>query len=148
MMNNDEMNELHKLLKHIKETNIIFPDMNQKGEYHVDSLTSSHKFIVNISRSSRIRPKKCTYQIRAEDNSVMFRVDIDGPAHPNPDGSNVPCPHIHIYDYKDGSYLENWAFPLGDRLPTNPDDLVQVFLDFLVFNNVQNSPIIISRMEF
>lgn len=147
-MTNDDANRLYELIKFIREKNIIFPDVNQKDEYLVDSLTTKDSFILNVARGGRIKPKKCTYQIRTSDNSILFRIDIDGPSHPNPDNKDIPCPHLHIYKYEDNNYFENWAFPLLEKIPTDPDDLVQVFLDFLVFNKVENSPIIETRMEF
>ena len=147
-MTSEDANRLYELIKFIREKHIMFPDINQKGEYHVDSLTSKDSFIFNVARGGRIKPNKCTYQIRTSDNSILFRIDLDGPAHPNPNGVDIQCPHLHVYKYDDDNYFENWAYPLLDKLPTNPEDLVQVFLDFLVFNKVQNSPIIETRMEF
>lgn len=64
----------------------------------------------------------------------MLRLDIEGPAHLNPDGNEIQCPHIHIY--KEGYQLK-WAYPLNQHIKTNTDDLFQVLIDFLKYNNVQ-----------
>ncbi len=78
----------------------------------------------------------------------MFRIDIGGPPHQNPNGIDVPCPHIHVYKYDGTPHIENWAFPLEDKLPTCSDDLVQVFIDLLLYNNVENIPTIEDKITF
>jgi hypothetical protein len=35
-----------------------------------------------------------------------MRLDLDGPTHRNPDGQEIPCPHLHIY--REG-YGDKWA---------------------------------------
>jgi hypothetical protein len=74
----------------------------------------------------------------------LFRIDIEGPPHTNPDSTEVPCPHIHIY--KEG-YDDKWAYPLASEINTNTDDLVQVLIDFLEYNNIHNPPKVVTQME-
>ena len=148
LLNQEEVEKLYELIKIIKEDVIQFPDYGQKGKYEAESKTTRDVFVFNIVRGSKIKPKKCSYQISLESNEILFRIDLDGSPHPNPDGEIIPCPHIHVYKYDGTPYIENWAFPLNEKLPTNPDDLAQVFIDFLKYNNVENIPIIIPRMEF
>lgn len=65
----------------------------------------------------------------------LLRIDLDGPAHDNPDGTVVECPHIHIY--KEG-YNLSWAYPLQKVISTDTTDLITVLIDFLKYTNVNN----------
>jgi len=65
----------------------------------------------------------------------LIRIDLEGPPHDNPDGTVVECPHIHIY--KEG-YDLTWAYPLDEKLQTDPSDLITVLIDFLKYTNVNN----------
>jgi hypothetical protein len=71
---------------------------------------------------------KCTYQERYAVIEILLRLDIDGPPHQNPDGVDVPCPHLHVY--REG-YGAKWAMPLPADF-TNPSDLVVIHYDRLL----------------
>lgn len=53
-------------------------------------------FLLDVSRG-RIDLLKGTYQNRARQVVVLVRLDFGGPTHRNPDGVELPCPHLHIY---------------------------------------------------
>lgn len=150
MLTHDEVERIYALIKILKEDTLEFPDIGDKKQYSADSSSSFDSFVLNVSRGSSIKPKKCTYQIRTTQNDILFRIDIDGPAHPNPNGEDVPCPHLHIYKYNGTPYIENWAIPLHDEIPTNTNDLIQVFEDFLKYNKVKsaNKLVITSQIDF
>ncbi len=42
-----------------------------------------------------------------------MRLDLDGPPHRNPDGVEVPCPHLHVY--REG-FGDKWAMPAPAEL--------------------------------
>lgn len=94
----------------------------------------NNKYAIDIVRG-RQKPSKATYQTRYNKATVLIRVDIDGPPHDNPDGEEIPCPHIHIY--REG-FEDKWAYPLGKEMATNPEDLIQVLIDFLAYTNISN----------
>ena len=74
-------------------------------------LTSQDKreeFLLDIYRG-RIDLLKGTYQNRARQVIVLVRVDFGGAPHRNPDGTEVPCPHLHLY--REG-FGDKWAQPL------------------------------------
>jgi hypothetical protein len=73
---------------------------------------------------------------RYEVIEILIRVDIDGPPHENPDGTEVLCPHIHLY--REG-YGDKWAQPLPPAF-ADPTDLAVMLRDYLRFCNVEKIP--------
>ncbi|WP_374027697.1 hypothetical protein ACES2J_17160 [Bdellovibrio bacteriovorus] len=70
----------------------------------------SEEFILDVQGNS-VKLSKMTFQKRVRKSVGLVRLDIDGPPHTNPDGTVVPCPHIHIYRE---SYELKWAYPVGN----------------------------------
>jgi hypothetical protein len=70
---------------------------------------------------------------------VLLRLDVNGAPHRNPDGVEVPCPHIHVYRE---DYGDKWAFPIPPGKFENLDDLNMTLDDFLTECNVIEGPII------
>ena len=105
-------------------------------------LTSKDKreeFLLDIYRG-RIDLLKGTYQNRARQVVVLVRVDFGGAPHRNPDGAEVPSPHMHLY--REG-FADKWAVPLpSDKFP-NVTDLWQLLDDFMRFCNVVDRPEIV-----
>jgi hypothetical protein len=64
---------------------------------------------------------------------VLLRLDVDGPPHENPDGTVVPCPHLHIWKQ---DAADKWAIPAPAASFTDMADLVATFRDFLTYCNV------------
>lgn len=102
-------------------------------------LTSQDKrenFLLDISRG-RIEMRKGKYQMRGHQIIVLVRLDFGGAPHRNPDGTDIPCPHLHIY--REG-YGDKWAIPVpADRFPNLPD-LWQTLQDFMTYCNVVDPP--------
>lgn len=108
-------------------------------------LTSEDKredFLLDIYRG-RIDLLKGTYQNRAQQVIVLVRVDFGGAPHRNPDGSEVPCPHLHLY--REG-FGDKWAAPLPSEIFTNIDDLWQTLEDFMQFCNIVDRPSIVKGL--
>jgi len=103
------------------------------------SLTSQDKresFLLDISRG-RIELRKGKYQMRGHQIIVLARLDFGGPPHRNPDGVDIPCPHLHLY--REG-FGDKWAVPVpADRFP-NLGDLWQTLVDFMGYCNVVDPP--------
>ena len=68
---------------------------------------------------------------------ILFRLDIDGPPHENPDGTDVPCPHLHVY--REG-YADKWAFPIIPAQFSDTTDLHRSFIEFLHLCKVHDLP--------
>ena len=88
-------------------------------------------------RRSRFDLKKGTNQTRARKTIVLVRLDYGGAPHRNPDGVEVPCPHLHIYR---SGYGDKWAYPILKNQFGNIDDFRQTLDDFMTFCNVTERP--------
>jgi hypothetical protein len=63
----------------------------------------------------QIKLTKATFQNRARAVIILYRLDIDGAPHRNPDDQEVPCPHLHVY--REG-FGDKWATPAPtDKFP-------------------------------
>ncbi|TVQ04121.1 MAG: hypothetical protein EA381_00600 [Planctomycetaceae bacterium] len=112
----------------------LFPDPGAgkiKVEVELRSNDNKESFLLDVSRS-RMKISKATYQHRVRQVIILARVDLDGPPHRNPDGVEMPCPHLHVYREGFGA---KWAGPLPPNF-SNPNDLWQTFEDFCDFCNI------------
>lgn len=94
------------------------------------------QFLLDISRA-RIDLKKGKYQNRARQIVVLVRLDFGGSLHRNPDGQEIPCPHLHLY--REGSG-DKWAFAVPAANFLKIDDYWQTLKDFMTFCNVVEPP--------
>ena len=111
----------------------------QGGEQLSVPLTSEDKresFALDITRSS-IKLTKSTHQNRARQAIVLMRLDVDGPPHRNPDGTEVPCPHLHVY--REG-FGDKWAVPAPAHLCPPGADAFAVCVSFMSECNIVNAP--------
>jgi hypothetical protein len=93
-------------------------------------------FLLDISRG-RIDLKKGTYQNRARKVVILARLDFGGPPHRNPDGGEIPSPHLHVY--REG-FGDKWAAAVpADKFP-NIDDAWKTLVDFMAFCNIKDTP--------
>jgi len=95
-------------------------------------------FLLDISRG-RIDLSKGKYQNRARQVIILARLDFGGAPHRNPDGKEIPCPHLHIY--REG-FGHKWAIPLPNAHFPSTTDLWQTLQDFMQFCNVVKPPAI------
>jgi MoaA/NifB/PqqE/SkfB family radical SAM enzyme len=120
------------------DTRWNYPQMGGSIRIPLISTNKREKFMFDITRGN-INQLKVTYQNRARQAVVLVRLDIAGPAHPNPDGEVIPCPHLHIY--REG-YGDKWASPIPIEIFTNINDSWQSLLDFQRYCNITVPPII------
>jgi hypothetical protein len=114
-------------------------DFPRPGESLTVPLQSPDKrehFLLDLSRG-RIDLKKVKMQNRGRQVVVLVRLDLGGAPHRNPDDTEVPAPHLHVY--REG-YGDKWAQPVraGDFRDAN--DLRVTLEDFLKFCNVTQPP--------
>lgn len=114
---------------------ILFPQPGEKLELGLVSTDRRERLIADVNRG-RIRLTKCTFQERDPRVTVLLRLDLDGPPHENPDGTVLPCPHLHMY--REG-WWDKWAIPAPPAL-CSTSNLTDVFREFLVYCNVQAVP--------
>ena len=113
-----------------------YPELG--GAISLPLLSEDHRerFLLDVSRG-RIELARERFQNRARQVVILVRLDVGGPMHRNPDGTEIPCPHIHLY--REG-YGDKWAFPVPTEHFATLDDQWQTYLDFLAFCNVTEPP--------
>jgi hypothetical protein len=109
-------NEADKLMamekRAVDEKEWFFPAPGDRVAIPLTSLDKRESFMLDVTRA-RIKLTKATFQNRARSAIILIRLDIDGPSHRNPDGEEIPCPHLHIY--REG-YGDKWAIPAGRQI--------------------------------
>ena len=111
------------------------------GESVVLPLQSADKrehFLLDLSRG-RINLQKVKMQTRGRQVIVLVRLDLGGAPHRNPDGEEIPVPHLHVY--REG-YGDRWAIPVPTGQFSAADDVWTTFEDFLRFCNITQPPYI------
>jgi hypothetical protein len=93
-------------------------------------------FLLDIRRGS-IALRNANYQTRARKTIILARLDIGGRPHRNPDGVEMPCPHLHVY--REG-YDHKWAYPIDPEVFADVSDLWQALLDFMRFAHIVEPP--------
>jgi len=95
------------------------------------------EFTFDITRG-RIELRKNTMQNRARKAIILARIDLGGSPHRNPDGEEVPCPHIHLH--REG-FGDKWATPLPDDF-TNSGDVQLTLNEFMEYCSIITRPVI------
>ncbi|MBN1829621.1 MAG: hypothetical protein JW884_10825 [Deltaproteobacteria bacterium] len=113
-----------------------YPDQGGSIRIPLISENRREEFMLDVSRG-RIELSKGTLQNRTRQVVVLVRLDYGGSPHRNPDGAEMPCPHLHIY--REG-YGDKWAVPVpSDRFSHIGDDW-ETLHDFINFCNIVDIP--------
>ncbi|MFQ5646059.1 MAG: hypothetical protein ACE5GM_03940 [bacterium] len=102
-------------------------------------LVSANKrehFLLDLGRG-RVKISKIKYQNRTRQTVILVRLELNGAPHRNPDGEEVPCPHLHLY--REG-FGDKWAYPLPADGFTNPTDTWKTLNDFMKYCNIVRPP--------
>lgn len=114
----------------------LFPGPGDRIAIPLTSLDKRENFMLDVTRS-RIKLTKATYQNRVRQAIILMRLDLDGRPHRNPDDTEIPCPHLHVY--REG-YGDKWAsIAPKDRYP-NTLDLLSTLEAFMKHCNVADPP--------
>ena len=113
-----------------------FPSPGTHLEIPLTSNDKRENFLLDVNRG-QIRLTKATFQNRARQTVILMRLDVDGPPHRNPDGQEIPCPHLHVY--REG-YSDKWAMPAPVSIYQNVSDLFSTFEAFMSHCNVKLAP--------
>ena len=113
-----EADALMTMEKHsVDDQDWLFPRPGDHLSVPLLSVDKREQFMLDINRG-QIKLTKGTFQNRARQAIILMRLDLDGPPHRNPDGEEVPCPHLHIY--REG-YGDKWATPAPNRYSNTLD---------------------------
>ena len=138
-LSQSEADALFAMEKHrVDETRHQFPTLGGSIEIPLISINKRENFLLDLTRG-RINLKKVTYQNRARTVVTLARLDIEGPPHENPDGQEIPCPHLHTY--REG-FADKWAIPAPViRFPRTSDRWGSL-VDFMQFCRITQTPLI------
>jgi len=134
-----EADALLAMKKHYMGTErFSFPDLGGSLRLLLHSIDKREEFNLDVTRG-KILLSKNTFQMRARRAVILARLDLDGPPHRNPDGEELPCPHLHVF--REG-YGDKWAIPLPDYFRNTSDSirLLDIFMDFC---NIVEKPMIV-----
>ncbi len=119
-----------------------FPTAGDRIVVPLVSLDRRENFLLDVTRY-QIKLTKATFQNRAHVAIILYRLDVDGPPHRNPDGEEIPCPHLHIYRQ---GYGDKWAVAAPPESFPNTADLLATLDDFMKVCNVVQRPSIMKGL--
>jgi hypothetical protein len=99
------------------------------------SMDRREKFMLDLSRR-KIELSRNKFQTRAKEVIILARLDLEDTPHRNPNGEEVPGPHLHLY--REG-YGTSWAYPLLEEF-TDPTDCMRTLSEFLRYCHVMDIP--------
>ncbi len=132
-----EADALIEMEKHrVNDDQTNFPMGGESVVVPLQSVDRREQFLLDLSRAS-INLSKVKLQTRGRQVVVLVRLDLGGAPHRNPDGEEVPVPHLHIY--REG-FGDKWAFPVPTEGFRKVGDVWTTFEDFLQYCNVTRPP--------
>lgn len=120
----------------VDDTSWKYPVLGERISIPLVSKNKRENFILDISRG-KIDLLKGTYQNRTRQIIVLARLDFGGQPHRNPNGEEIPSPHLHIYREGHG---DKWAMPIPVNQFSNVSDLWQTLQDFMRYCNITDVP--------
>ena len=102
----------------------------------LQSVDRREQFLLDLSRG-RIDLLKVKLQNRGRQVVVLVRLDLGGAPHRNPDGEEIPVPHLHIYREEFG---DKWAVTVPTDRFTATNDVWRTLEEYLRFCNVTHPP--------
>lgn len=134
-----EADALIAMEKHrVDDTRHNYPSSGELLTTPLSSPDKREQFLIDIRRG-RIDLLKVTHQNRARVVVVLVRLDLGGAPHRNPDGQEIPCPHLHLY--REG-FGDKWAVSVPPSEFKDTRDLWRTLSDFLTYCRVTKPPII------
>ncbi|GBE48570.1 hypothetical protein BMS3Bbin12_01749 [bacterium BMS3Bbin12] len=115
-----------------------FPIAGQSLVLPLHSPDKREQFLLDLSRS-RIDLLKVKMQNRGRQVVVLVRLDMGGAPHRNPDGEEIPVPHLHVY--REG-YGDKCAIPVPADCFQAIGDVWVTLEDFMRFCNITQPPYI------
>ncbi len=116
----------------------MFPNPGERIAIPLTSVDRRENSLLDVNRS-QIKLTKIVYQNRARATVILYRLDIDGAPHRNPDGEEISCPHLHIYREDFG---DKWAIPAPPDTIPGTSDLFQTLDNFLKHCRVTEPPMV------
>lgn len=135
-----DQNQADELIKMDKKSlaidEIDLPDFGGSINISMSSIDEREAFSIDVSRG-RVELTRGKNQSRGRGVVVLLRLDYCGAPHRNPDGEEMPCPHLHVYR---AGFGDKWALPLPQGVFTNFSDHVVTLVEFMQYCNVKIPP--------
>ena len=142
ILTQQEADALLAMVKHYTGTGIFtFPSLGGALRIALHSEGLREEFNLDVTRG-RIELRKNTIQMRAQRSVVLARIDIGGAPHRNPDGEEIPCPHLHVYREGHG---DKWAIPLPKNF-SDSSNAWQILHEFMDYCKVITKPVILQEL--
>ena len=113
-----------------------FPADGESVVLPLQSADRREQFLLDLSRG-RIDLRKVKMQNRGRQVVVLMRLDLGGAPHRNPDGEEIPVPHLHVYREGCG---DKWTMPVPADRFGNLANVWQTLSDFMGFCNITQPP--------
>ena len=126
----DALIEMEK--RFVDDKDWTFPAAGERIALALTSLDKRENFMLDVTRA-QIKLTKATYQNRARQAIILVRLDLGGPPHRNPDGTEISCPHLHTY--REG-FGDKWAIPAPVDRYTDTRDLFSTCETFMQHCNI------------
>ena len=132
-----EANALSAMEKYrVNEDRNLFPMRGESLSLPLRSIDGREQFQLDLSRGN-INLKKVKMQNRGRQIVVLVRLDLGGAPHRNPDGKEIPVPHLHLY--REG-YGDKWAFPVPAEKFPDVSDVWATLEQFMRYCNITRPP--------
>jgi hypothetical protein len=119
--------------------NKIFPFEYQGIDMNIPLTSPDCREVFSLDiRKNRINLMKGRFQSRVSKVIVLARLDFGGAPHRNPDGQEIPSPHLHLY--REG-FGDKWAVelpPLFSKI--EPQNMWKVLHEFAEYVNIKEMP--------
>ncbi len=119
-----------------------FPMGGESVAVPLQAVDRREQFLLDLSRAS-INLSKVKMQTRGQQVVVLVRLDLGGAPHRNPDGEEIPVPHLHIY--REG-FGDKWAVGVPSDGFRAVGDVWTMFEEFLQFCNVTRRPNVVQGL--
>jgi len=120
------------------QTQWTFPGPADRIVVPLTSFDRRENFLLDVTRY-QIKLAKATFQNRARIVIILYRLDMDGAPHRNPDGQEIPCPHLHVY--REG-FGDKWAIPAPADKFREASNLFSTLDAFMDHCNIREPPLI------
>ncbi len=126
-------------MEKVRENNdsVEYPSLGGRVCAPLVSADKKEHFLLDVSRG-RIDLRKGTYQERGRHVIILVRLDFGGAPHRNPDGEEVPSPHLHLYRHGFG---DKWATPVPSGQFPDTNDLWGLLHNFMQYCNITRPPV-------
>lgn len=139
MLTQAEADALLAMEKHRADDELRdFPSLGGSLTAPLTSTDGRERFLLDVRRG-RIDRAKLTYQNRGRVVYILARLDVGGPAHRNPDDTELRGPHLHLY--REG-FADKWAVPVDPNDFPNVADAWALLESFQTFCNITQPPLI------